>query len=299
MEPFEFSEVKDEERFWSVLNQLKNANGEKEMLSALRLLDEYVSSVSKMPTIEMAFDDIDVTGEYIPERKILFSKKYLEKSNWIGLLSTYLHEKRHHLQYSCYLEKSDLLGKDMLKAIHTFVTRDYDVCAITGASVYDGTLGHDGRIMEYDATIYQYEQIIEILNFIIERNPNAILKRELSLIKDNFEFYKSTEYASMIIEHHEKFPVRLYVEEKLLQEVKDKINNGEFDRDLKKLIYSKRLYNCLTSEEKVKISKFVKDFTDRKIRRSEDYLNRTIDKRVASRREALLRYNCGINRFQK
>ena len=284
MRTFEFSDVKYDKNFWSILNRLKDTRSEEEIVASIRKLDDYVSSVCEMPTIDVSFAEIDAGGEFFPDGRIIVSKDYLVKTNWIRILSVYLHEKRHHLQYCCYLEKSTLLGEDMLGEIHSFVNKEYKTCAITGASIYDGTLGHDARSMEQDAIVYENEQMIELLTFILEKNPSIILKRELDLLKENFEFYKSYEYASMMMEHIENFPFRLEVEEILLKEIKDKINNGIFDGELKKIIYSKKLYDCLAEEEKEKIKPLLRNLSDRKVRKSEAYLNKLIQKRISERR---------------
>lgn len=273
--------LKNKEFMNIVMNVISSSTGE-QVKSNLIKLDEFVSRESELPTSYFIYDDnYDRLGKFNFDNTILLTGRFLNNMKMnIDLIAVYLHEKRHLLQYMCYKNNDKLLGEEIIEDVRVYFSKE-DATAITGKTKYSGLYGYFRMPIENDAHIYEYNEIVDLLkwirvHYIVSGNVDGRLNYYLECLST----FDDAEYLTYIEQGQEEYETRVLVEEKLLSEIKRSIANNEFSKDIRKLLFSKRVYEKLNDEEKKVLNELLKGAKERHVSMSEKCLDKYIDKEI-------------------
>lgn len=285
MKEFKVSEYLSNDKFKKMIARVVNAKSGEDLKESLILLDNFVSSESEIPNITIMFNNSDVNGLFVWNPFCIFlNDQYLQCEYNEEVLAVYFHEKRHHLQYVCYQKHDLLLGEDILSEIDQYINQE-DVTAITKMSVFHGTYGYYGRLVERDAYNYEKDCVVDFCNVGVElwgENKNRLL---MQYYKEHCTIYNDYEMFHWINTHKRNFAIRKIVEEQLLLDIKHMIDFDIGNAKLKRIIFSDRLFDCLDEAEKRKVSSYFKsELSDRKIKKSNEYLSRVISRRMTKQK---------------
>ena len=286
MKEFKIKDYLSDNKFRTLLIDVVKAENSDELKKALVSLDAFFSFESGLPCISISFSTIESNGSFHWEPFCIFiNEEYLQCLDNVHVLAIYFHEKRHHLQYVCYEKKDLLLGKSILTEIDKYLRKE-DVSVITKSSIFQGAYGYYGRLIEQDAYNYEkecVENLYEIGRELWGKVNNNLLE---SYYKKHCLLYNDEELIRWIEEHKRNFFIRKTVEEQLLFEVKQMISYDMENIELKKIIFIDKLFECLTEEEKRKVSAYFKGKSSNKIiNKSNLYLEKIIKRRIANQKK--------------
>lgn len=273
--------LKNKEFMNIVLSVISSTTGD-EIKSNLLKLDELVSKICELPTSTFIYDDnYDKLGKFNFDNTIILTGRFLtNKKMNIDLIAVYLHEKRHFLQYMCYKNDDKLLGEEILEDVRVYFSRE-DATAITGKTTYSGLYGYFNMPIENDAHVYEYSEIIDLLKWVrLHYIVNADVDGRLNYYLDCLDSFNDPEYLAYVEQGQEEYKVRLLVEEKLLLEIKKSIANNEYSKDIRKMLFSKRVYEKLNDDEKKVLDELLKGSKEKHVLMSEKYLDKYIDKEI-------------------
>lgn len=281
MKCFDVNDYLKDEKFQMLIEKVVFSKDGNSLIDAIKDLDEFYSSCSNMDKTYFAFENIKGAGEFKwNPMHIAINNRFCDCKDNVSLLSVYLHEKRHHLQYLCYLTENDLLGKEILQEIDSYMKKD-DLCVISKRSIFLGNYGYEGRLIERDAYLYEYESMMSLCKIgekwwgakQNEEIYNKYYRKKLML--------EDPEFLHWISEHKKEFEIRKFVEESLLEDVKETIKYNVNNKNLRKIICSQKLFNCLSREEQLKISRLIGFKDAAKVEKSEQQLEKIIIKQVS------------------
>lgn len=275
--------VKDyltDEEFLACLKGVMDAGNDKDKLNeAFIRLDKFVSLKSGVKNSPLVFTSLKEKGRFEFEDFVLVNENMINCKNNIELIEVYLHEKRHHLQYNCYLQNDDLFGRKMLDEIKEYFERK-DVCAISKKSIFEGVYGYYGRSMEQDAYDYGYKQTITLLEnlsvFGTKKEREALIWEYRARQRDLVD----AELIHWIEMHKKRFEVRKIVEEEMLEKIKEMIRYDIGNKLLRRIIYSRTLFECLDNEEKELVANVILGVSPKQVEKSDLILERIINKNV-------------------
>ena len=281
MKIFVVSEYSENEDFVKAVDQVLSSRSKEELLSAFKSLDLFVSTQVGIDSIPIVIGGINDAGEFKWEPfSIFINEKIFKIENMEELLAIYFHEKRHHFQYLCYMENNPILGKMMIGEIKNYLMKE-DVAPISKTSVFDGLYGYYGRLIERDAYVYGCDcmlQLCEIGEKWWEQEQIVRMTRYYTGLKKSFWDH---EFMHWVEQHKIKFEVLKRVEEGLLREIKEMLCNEDFsNKELKKLVFSKRVFDCLNKKEKQKLLVRFVLTNETQVAHSERELDKVIKKRV-------------------
>ena len=122
--------------------------------------------------------------------------------------------------------------------------------------------------------------MIELLNscvvFYGEKENDLLVKK----YKKDIESFTDSELLHWIEEHKRRFEIRKEVELILLKEIRNMINRGVLDKDIKKIIFSEQVFNCLDKGEREKLFNIISYAEFKDMKKSEEYLEKLIKKRI-------------------
>lgn len=256
MKEFEVKKFLNNEIFFGLIKNIIDSKNKEDLLSSLKNLDNFVSNECEIKNINIVFENIKDSGEFKQSSSpyyIAINERYCDCSENEYILSIYFHEKRHQLQYECYLENNNLLGEKMNEEIDLYVNKK-EKCVITNYTLYNGIWGYYCRLNERDAHLYEMSSILDICNGYNERLfAYKIQEKIIKHYEHKESEYNNHEFLYWIENHKQRFFARKKVEEELLFIIKERLRNNSFDRNLKKFIYSGMLFDCLNDEEKEKV----------------------------------------------
>lgn len=273
--------VKDKEFMNIVLSMISSTTGE-EIKENVSRLDRFVSRVCELPESTFIYDDnYDRLGKFNFDNTIILTGRFLNNPKMnIDLIAVYLHEKRHLLQYMCYVKNDELLGKEIIEDVRVYFSKE-DATAITGKTTYSGLYGYFNMPIENDAHVYEYNEIIDLLKWVrLHHMVKADVDGRLNYYLSCLDTFDDAEYLTYVEQGQEEYKARLKVEEKLLLEIKKAIANNEYSKDIKKLLLSKRVYEKLNDEEKKILDELLKGAKQRHVDMSEKCLDKYIDKEI-------------------
>ncbi len=282
MKEFDVSQYLNNENFQKLLMNVVGCKDEDELKKALYAFDSFFSKESGLPCIEIIFGQGEDKGTFRWDPFSIFvNESYLLKKDNIGVLGIYFHEKRHHLQYICYEKNDSLIGNSLLSEIDSYMKMD-DVCIISKLSVFHGIYGYYGRLIEQDAYNYEKECMLNICKISNKLLESSKKKEILNYYKRRCDFLSDYELLHWIEDHKRRFFIRKKVEAQLLLEIKEMIRLDGENEELKRIIFSNKLFDCLNEEEKNKVSKYFKnELNDKNMRKSDVYLEKIIKKRIS------------------
>ena len=279
MKAFFVKDYINDEAFRTLINDVLNSKSSDDLLSSINKVDEFVCEKTGLDRIQVVFADIEENGVFKFDNYLRVNDKFKNCENNFDLIEVYFHEKRHQFQYSCYLKNDYLLGVTMIDEIKSYLDMN-DLSVITKRSIFGGIYGYYGRLVEKDAYLYAYEQMIDLLNCSVvfygtKENSNLINK----YVEGIRSFY-DPELAYWIDAHRKRFEARKHVETELLKDIKKMISSGVLSKEIKKIIFSEQVYNCLSKEERENLFDMISytEFTDMK--KSEQYLDKLINKKI-------------------
>lgn len=281
MKEFLVSEHLNDKEFIVCLENVVKAGNNKEKLNeAFVELDKFVSLESGVSNSPLVFASLEEKGRFDFEDFVLVNENMVNCKNNIELIEVYLHEKRHHFQYHCYLKNEPILGQKMLDDIKEYFERK-NVCVISKKSIFEGLYGYYGRSMEKDAYEYAYDQTIELL----QRLPLFGCKeeREDYLWKyrvKQWEF-NDAELIHWIDQHQKRFAIRKQVETEMLKKIKELIRYDIKNKYLKGILCSRTLFECLDNEEKVLVANVIVGVSPKEVEKSDLVLEKLISKNVS------------------
>lgn len=270
--------VKDE-TFKNLISDVLNSKNSDDLLSSINRIDEFVCEKTGIDRIQVVFADIEDKGVFEFDDYLRVNDSFKMCNENFKLIEVYFHEKRHQFQYSCYLKKDYLLGLNMLNEIKSYLNMD-DLSVITKRSVFGGLYGYYGRLVEKDAYLYAYEQMIDLLRFNVAFFDE---KEKLDLIykyKVGSMSFSDPELVHWIENHKERFEARKQVEIELLNEIKLMIKKCSLSKEIKKVISSEHVYNCLNEDERENLFGMISYTELADMKKSEAYLEKLIDKRI-------------------
>ena len=182
--------------------------------------------------------------------------------------------------YMCYLNNDKLLGEEILEDVRVYFSKE-DATAITGKTKYSGLYGYYEMPIEKDAHKYEYNEIIELLNWI--RLHHVVIDKvqeRLSYYLECLETFEDAEYLTYVEEGEKKYKARLIVEKDILTDVKRAIDEGVYPKAIRKLLFSKRIYEKLDEEEKNIMNSLLENIKEKHISMSEKCLDKYIDKEI-------------------
>ena len=279
MEAFFVKDYIKDETFKTLINNVVNAKEPDDLLFSINKFDEFVCEKTGVERIQVVFADIEDKGVFEFDDYLRVNDKFKNCENNFELIEVYFHEKRHQFQYSCYLKNDYLLGVNMIDEIKRYLDMS-DLSVITKRSIFGGIYGYYGRLVEKDAYLYAYEQMIDLLNYSVvfygkKENSNLIDE-----YKEYIRSFSDPELAHWIDTHRKRFEVRKKVEIELLKEIKMMINSGVLSKDIKKIIFSEQVYNCLNEEERERLFGMANYTEFAAMKKSEEYLDKLINKRI-------------------
>ena len=279
MKAFFVKEYVKDERFKALVENVLNAKNPDDLLFCINELDFFVCEKTGIERIKVVFADIKDKGVFEFDDYLRVNEKFRSCDDNLSLIEVYFHEKRHQFQYTCYLKNDYLLGINMIDEIKRYLDMN-DLSIITKRSVFGGIYGYYGRLVEQDAYLYAYEQMIELLNscvvFYGEKENDLLVKK----YKKDIESFTDSELLHWIEEHKRRFEIRKEVELILLKEIRNMINRGVLDKDIKKIIFSEQVFNCLDKGEREKLFNIISYAEFKDMKKSEEYLEKLIKKRI-------------------
>jgi len=279
MKEFFVSDYVNDSEFISIINDVLLSKTEEEKLYSLNKLDSYISEKTGVSKMNIIFDDVKANGVYNFDDFIRINTKFIDLNNNFRLIEIYFHEKRHQIQHLCYLNKDELLGKEIIDEQRRFFDKR-ELTAITKKSPFSSTFGYFGMLVERDAYLYAYKQMFYLLEL---KNSWLDDKERLNLInyyKSKNAFFYDDEYWHWVEEHNKNFKIRKEAESSVLKRVKLMILKDMNFKELKSVIYSEILFDCLNDEEKNFVVDFFPKPTYKLIEKSERNLEKIIRKKM-------------------
>ena len=272
--------LKDKEFSRCLLNVVRAGNDKEKIIESFKKLDKFISLESGVGESPLVFAPLEEKGRFDFQDFVLVNENMSKCKNNIELIEVYLHEKRHHLQYHCYLKNIPLFGQDMLDDIKDYFERK-NVCIMSKKSVFEGLYGYYGRSMEKDAYEYAYDQTIELLQHFTffgskEEREDYIWKYRIK----QWDF-NDAELAHWIDQHKKRFVIRKQVEEEMLKHIKETIKHDIGNKYLKRIICSRTLFECLDNEEKQIVANYIVGVTPKQVEKSDLVLEKLISKNVS------------------
>lgn len=280
MKEFLVKDYLTDKEFLSCLKAVMDAGNDRDKLNeAFIKLDKFVSLKSGVKNSPLVFTSLKEKGRFEFEDFVLVNENMINCKNNIELIEVYLHEKRHHFQYNCYLQNDDLLGQKMLDEIKEYFEKK-DVCAISKKSVFEGVYGYYGRSMEQDAYDYGYKQTIKLLEnlsvFGPENERETFIRKYAARERD----LSDAELIHWIEMHKKRFEVRKIVEEEMIEKIREMIRYDIGNKLLRRIIYSRTLFECLDNEEKLLVANVILGVSPKQVEKSDLTLERIINKNV-------------------
>lgn len=281
MKEFDFKEYIEEKEFNELIEQVLLNSDSSKVLPFLNALDAYISKKVGIHNSKIDFIGMEKgnEGHFDYDYFIQIKDIYLSCCDNLTLLEIYFHEKRHQFQYECFLKKNNLVDKAIFDEYDDLISPK-NFCVISKKKSFNQLYGYYGMSMEQDAYKFSYKVMLFLLDekkgLWREEERNSLVagyKRKIRALYDD-------EFIYLVELHQKKFEIRKVVEQDILKKFKEAVRTGVWERDLKKLVFSKRLYDCLNEEERETLKSFFVCTKDSQINESERFLDKMIDKEM-------------------